>query len=750
MLSLGNSIHRHLRKPGGAPAELQPPVVTFSTPSAAATVYAGDVVSVTGTASDADSSVRYVNLYLGDPDAGGEWLGRASGTTSWSLPVAFRDSRAGAATLYARVTDWQGLTATASRAITIGSTLDRLTNLAGAAPLVACWGSNYSGGTWTNRGSGGNLTQGTGANQPAGSTVEADYGLTFTATDPDWLDVPLVLSTRTTFTLVLSITTTTGATNRDIYSCNNTSFLVRYTTTGLLRIHTGAGAYGEVAMSSGRRHDLVIVYDGAGATNADRLRLWIDGRQQTLAFTGSIIAAMATHTISRLGYNTGAAQPMPGTIWGFAILPAALSASVVENQLRATWGAVVRGSQARKSLQITSDAHNTFTHAIGIESQNVWSFNGTQFAIYAKLTGNLLAVAARTLPDGAWTEDISPIANPLPADPHYFVSGCADGNGYNWIGGIIHNEPMTLWRGATPGAYNLDAWQSLPIVAGDSSIEDSVSYEQFARFPNGNLLLTFRDGGAAAGNTYVRVYNAGAGTWSTTARPLVLGTTVRSAYLNTPVIDKDGVIHLFWLFYEDSSTALRGLYYARSSDGGVNWTRANGTALSLPIVNDSDCERIAVIGEGVGLVSMQGATVDDLGRPMVVTSWDVNGTGVYQHVVYRWTGGAWVASTIGGETATTPPVQELSRARIFSRGARTWVVFRSTARGEGVRVAETADFATWDVWRVADEVLHEWQPSLDVTRWQEESVYSTLLYDARDGGTPAAVPAFTLDWRPLV
>jgi hypothetical protein len=586
-------------------------------------------------------------------------------------------------------------------------------------------------------------------NQPAGGTVEADYGLTFAATDPDYLDIPLVLSTRTTFTLALSFVTTTGATNRDIYSCNNTSFTVRYTTGGLLRIHTGAGAYGEVAVSSGRRHDIVIVYNGAGAANADRLKLWVDGREQTLAFTGTIIAAMATHTVSRLGYNTGGSNPFPGTIWGFAILPAALNSTQVA-QLMATWGAVIRGSQARKSLAITASAHNTFTHCIGIESQNIWSYDTSQFAIYAKYPGVEIAVAKRTLPDGAWTEDVSPITNSLPADPHYFISGCADGDGYNHIGGIIHNEPMTLWRGATPGAYDLDAWQALPIVSGESGIEDSVSYEQFVRMPNGNLLMTFRDGGAAAGNTHIRVYDTASETWSSVASPFVLGTTLRSAYLNQPVVGRDGVIHLFWLFYEDSSTALRGLYYAKSADGGTTWTKADGSALTLPITNDSDCERIATIGEGVGLVSMQGACVDDAGRPMVVTSWDVNSSTLYQHVVYRWTGSAWAASTIGGETAAAPAVQALSRARIFSKGAKTWVVFRSNARGEGARVAETTDFATWDVWRLADDVLHEWMPSIDVDRWREEGVYSTLYYDARDGGTPVAAAAYALDWRPTL
>lgn len=725
----------------------QPPLVAITAPAAASTVYAGEAFTVSGIAADAHA-VSFVDVYLGDPGAGGEWLGRATGAEAWSLSVALRDSRAGARTLYARATNADGFTSTTARAVTVGSALERLTNLAGAAPLIACWGSNYAGGTWTNRGSGGDLTQGTALSQPVGATVESDFGLTLTATDPDWLTVPLVLSTRSQFTLCLSFVTTTGATNRDLFSCNNTSFLIRYTTGGLLRVHTGAGAYGEVALPSGRRCDLVVKYGGAGATNADRLKVWINGRSATLAFVGTIIAAMATHTTSRLGYNTGGSNPTPGTIWGFAVLPTALADAVIENELRAAWGAVLRGSQARKSLPI-GNVHNTFTHAIGIEAQNVWTFAGTQFATYAKLSGNLIAVAARALPDGAWTEHVSPISNPLPADPHYFLSGCADGAGHNWIGGLIHNEPMTLWRGSSPGAYNLDAWRALPIVPGDSLIEDSCSYEQFARFPDGDLLLTFRDGGAAAGNTHVRVYDVTAGTWTTVARPLVLGTTLRSAYLNQPVIDRFGVVHLFWLFYEDASTALRGLYYARSADRGVTWTRADGSPLTLPITNDAGAERIAVIGEGLGLVSMQGAGVDDAGRPLVVTSWNVNGDGVYQHVVYRWTGSTWAASTIGGETAAAPPVQDLSRARVFSRGGRTWVIFRSKARGEGVRVAETTDFSAWDVWRLSDEILHEWQPSLDVTRWETEGVYSTLLYDARDGGTPAETPAWALDWRPL-
>lgn len=64
-----------------------------------------------------------------------------------------------------------------------------------------------------------------------------------------------------------------------------------------IRMHFGAPgvAFGEVGsmLSAGTERTFVWVYDGAGATNADRLKMWRDGVAQTISFTGTIPATIS-------------------------------------------------------------------------------------------------------------------------------------------------------------------------------------------------------------------------------------------------------------------------------------------------------------------------------------------------------------------------------------------------------------------------------------------------------------------------
>lgn len=63
----------------------------------------------------------------------------------------------------------------------------------------------------------------------------------------------------------------------------------------------GVAAYGEPAanvLRAGVRQHVVSVFNGVGATNADRLKIYVDGEQQALNFSGNIPALMPTLTAS--------------------------------------------------------------------------------------------------------------------------------------------------------------------------------------------------------------------------------------------------------------------------------------------------------------------------------------------------------------------------------------------------------------------------------------------------------------------
>jgi hypothetical protein len=83
----------------------------------------------------------------------------------------------------------------------------------------------------------------------------------------------------------------------------------------------GGVSYGSVAHNSTAWHTYAVRFEGAGATNAARLRLFIDGTEQTLAYTGTVPAAThASPATLYAGYFTSAGQydtAEVGAILGF-------------------------------------------------------------------------------------------------------------------------------------------------------------------------------------------------------------------------------------------------------------------------------------------------------------------------------------------------------------------------------------------------------------------------------------------------
>lgn len=76
-------------------------------------------------------------------------------------------------------------------------------------------------------------------------------------------------------------------------------------------------------VSAGAPHHISVVYDGTGTANADRLKVYIDAKPVTLAFTGTIPAlspSLAGHN-AYIGYSS---TTFDGKIWDVRIYNCAL------------------------------------------------------------------------------------------------------------------------------------------------------------------------------------------------------------------------------------------------------------------------------------------------------------------------------------------------------------------------------------------------------------------------------------------
>jgi hypothetical protein len=82
-------------------------------------------------------------------------------------------------------------------------------------------------------------------------------------------------------------------------------------------------------MREGLSSTIVVVYDGTQATDTNRVKIYVDGRLQTLTFTaGTVSPTLPVGTghfyIGKLG--TGASNPLDSYVTFAALWPTALNA----------------------------------------------------------------------------------------------------------------------------------------------------------------------------------------------------------------------------------------------------------------------------------------------------------------------------------------------------------------------------------------------------------------------------------------
>lgn len=136
-------------------------------------------------------------------------------------------------------------------------------------------------------------------------------GITILTANTQKITYPLLMSRMTSNTIVLNVNL------RDV---TNSSWLLRKgdsSTPGILILVSGGVLYaffnsvatntGYSAITTGK-HSIIFSYNGAGATDADRLKTYIDGVAQTLTIGGTIPSQISWQTAGVLGiFGSGAA-----------------------------------------------------------------------------------------------------------------------------------------------------------------------------------------------------------------------------------------------------------------------------------------------------------------------------------------------------------------------------------------------------------------------------------------------------------
>jgi len=384
------------------------------------------------------------------------------------------------------------------------------------------------------------------------------------------------------------------------------------------------------------------------------------------------------------------------------------------------------------------------------------TFKNIQYAAYYD-EDQFVVVAKRKLNSKQWEVARTKYKGDA-SDAHKSISIMVDGDGCLHIAWGQHNNSLNYVRSVAPGSLLFGNKEPMLRLK-----ENKVSYPEFYKLANGNLLFLYRDGGSGNGNLMINQYDLKTKAWTRIQDNLVDGEGKRNAYLQT-AIDIKGTIHLSWVWRESPDVASNhDLCYAKSTDGGLTWQKSDGTNYQLPITA-KNAEYALKIPQNSELINQTSMFADENGNPFIATYWRDQGDAVPQyHLVYK-TGTNWAVNKLnfrktpfslsGGGTKKIP----ISRPQLICWPTKNAIagalVFRDIERGNKVSIAISKDVSkeSWLCKDLTTTSVGEWEPTFDTELWAKKKrldlfVQKVEQVDGEGKANAQPTPIYVLTWK---
>jgi unsaturated rhamnogalacturonyl hydrolase len=385
------------------------------------------------------------------------------------------------------------------------------------------------------------------------------------------------------------------------------------------------------------------------------------------------------------------------------------------------------------------------------------SFKNTQFISYYDGDG-FVVLGKRNIGENNWQLKRTLYKGNI-RDAHNSISIAIDGDGYLHMAWDHHGNALRYAKSKDP--LSLDLTEKMPMLSKD---EQKVSYPEFYKMPNGNLLFFYRDGASGNGNMVLNKYDVQQKLWSRLQTNLIDGENKRNAYWQA-CVDVKGTIHISWVWRESPDVASNhDMSYAVSKDGGATWQRSNGQKYVLPITM-ATAEKVLTIPQKSELINQTSMSADAKGNPIIAGYWN-DGNGIPQyHVIYK-TKKNWAVKDLAFRTtdfslsgAGTKKIP-ISRPQIIcidaGRIKSAAVIFRDEERGNKVSVAygELNNKSTWKLADLLQTSTGSWEPTYDIELWKEQKQLHLFVQDVLQGDGEGVLkvepqPVRVVEWLPL-
>jgi BNR repeat-containing family member len=410
-----------------------------------------------------------------------------------------------------------------------------------------------------------------------------------------------------------------------------------------------------------------------------------------------------------------------------------------------------------KLVLVDSGWANNSVNVTVFRKNSLVTFMDTQFAAFYDLQ-QYVVLAKRKLGSANWQIKKTAYKGNA-ADAHNGINLMVDGDGYLHLAWDHHNNALRYCKSIGPGSLELT--EKMPMTG---KFEDRVTYPEFYRLPNGNLLFLYRNGESGKGNLIINQYNTKAKKWRQVQSNLIDGENHRNAYWQAAV-DKKGIIYISWVWRESADVASNhDLCYARSTDGGETWTTSTGNLYQLPITA-ATAEYICTIPQKTELINQTSMYVDEEGTPFIASYWRDKTDSIPQYHLLFKTNNRWEVQNLGfRKTAFSLSGMGTKRIPVSRPQIVSWknqnhtcaaLIFRDEERGNKVSAALTSDISKnkWQLKDLTTESVGSWEPAYDTELWKKTKQLHLFVEfaDQKDSEGKTDIPAQAvkvLEWIP--
>ena len=392
------------------------------------------------------------------------------------------------------------------------------------------------------------------------------------------------------------------------------------------------------------------------------------------------------------------------------------------------------------SQQLTNIGYGWAQNSVNtviFRKNSVVYYKGDQYAAYYDSTGTIV-LAKRKYGDTTWILNRTQYAGNI-YDAHCSISIMIDGNGLLHMAWGQHDNPLNYCTGSFPGSIIMN---NKSVMTGIQ--EDSVSYPEFYKLSNGDLLFFYRQGRSGKGNLIINKYHVAKKKWERLQSNLIDGESQRNAYWQA-FIDNNNIIHVSWVWRETWDVETNhDLCYAKSTDGGITWQKSTGEIYQLPI-SASTAEiawHIPVKSELINQTSMH---ADKESNPFIVSYWRAESADVPQyHLVYN-INGCWKRMKIsdrstnfslsGGGTKKIPVSRPQLLVEESEHALHVYMIYRDSEHGNKICINYNKNIKEdkWFTSLVSDFPVNSWEPTYDSELWKERKALSIFVQNVGQG-----------------